>query len=90
MIQNNNSIKFDLDCMCGCTSLKFTNDTEDNFVTITQYVPNFYVKQNGIFFEMLRRIKFAYYILIGKEFYMYDMIIENEEIKEFKDWVSKI
>jgi hypothetical protein len=89
-LEQDKSIEFDLECICGCTSLKFMSYPEDKQVCITQYVSNFYVKQNGMFSELWKRIKFAFHILMGKEFYMYDLVIEDEKIAEFKNWVSKI
>ena len=75
-------------CKCGCGNgvlLKFDKDDED--LSLQLVSDNFYAYQKCKFLEKLKRI---WYIIIGKEYCYFDLLMDKEETKEFKDFVDKM
>lgn len=76
-------------CKCGCDNgvvLKFDNDDEELSMQLVS--DNFYFMQNKgrmSFKEKLRRI---WYIIINKEYCYFDILIDKEELEEFKKYVA--
>jgi len=81
--------RFFIPCDCGCNIMEFDYfDEEEMF--ISNYVSTFYEKQDQIFGNILRRIKFIWFILRGKEFHLYEVVIRKEQLQEFKKWVAEL
>lgn len=78
-------------CKCGCDNgvvLKFDNDDEE--LSIQLVSDNFYFMQNKgrmSFKEKLRRI---WYIITNKEYCYFDILIDKEELEEFKKFVARL
>lgn len=85
-------------CDCGCGILSITQDNwkdfDDNLneynsydeqtIFIEYYVSSFYREQKGIFNTLWERIKFAWSILTGKKYEIYDIVINGEGANKFK------
>ena len=81
-------------CNCGCGSeLHITRymdtDIPDNKVEyyISLHSSKFDEEQLGIFSVLLRRLKRAFYNLIGKDYLYMDICMSEQE---FKDFVEKL
>ena len=75
-------------CKCGCGNgvlLKFDKDDED--LSLQLVSDNFYAYQKCKLLEKLKRI---WYVIIEKEYCYFDLIMDKEDVKEFKDFVSKM
>jgi hypothetical protein len=80
--------KFYLECVCGCGIFSVTG--EDGYTLLNYHANAFGEKQTNSWDIFKRRIKFAWSILRGKEFLLYDIILEEGKLQEFKDFVAKI
>lgn len=78
-------------CKCGCRNgviLKF--DNEDEELSVQFVSDNFYFRQNKgrmSFKEKMRRI---WYIVTGKEYCYFDILIDKDELQDFKEFVVKL
>lgn len=78
-------------CKCGCgngVGLKF--DNEDDELSVQLVSDNFYFRQNKgkmYFREKLKRIR---YIITGKEYCYFDILIDKDELQEFKEFVARL
>lgn len=76
---------------CGCRNgviLKFDNEDEELSVQLVS--DNFYFRQNKgrmSFKEKMRRI---WYIVTGKEYCYFDILIDKDELQDFKEFVVKL
>jgi hypothetical protein len=77
--------KMTVSCNDGCKMIKFEYSKEDNWLAIEAYISYFYAKQDGIWSTIKNRLKMIYYILTGKEFLLYDIILLGNEIEDFKN-----
>ena len=80
-----------MSCDCGCGIMKFTKYEEDS-IGIEYYASSFYEKQYGVFNKLLHRIKIAWFMLIGKEFLLYDILvdIDSKKVKEMAEFFEDI
>lgn len=78
-------------CKCDCGNgvvLKF--DDEDEELSVQLVSDNYYIMQNKgkmSFREKLRRI---WYIIIGKEYCYFDILIDKNKLQEFKNFVARL
>jgi hypothetical protein len=85
-----------LPCDCGCGILKLTkfDDSDVSFDDMPYlfelYSSLFYEKQGNIFSLLWQRIKGAWFMLNGKEFHLYDIVVQKDKFKEFADFVDSI
>ena len=64
-------------CHCGCSYLEIDRDEELDFSYIMYYKYNFYSSVS-----IFERIKKAWLTLIGKDYLLFDIVVENEKIEE--------
>lgn len=75
-------------CKCGCNNgviLKFDKTEEELFMSLVS--DNFYTYQRN---NLLRKLKAIWSILRGKEYCYFEILMDKDEIKEFKGFVEKI
>lgn len=78
-----------VECECGCSILKFVKD-EDGYIYIENYSSLFYERQESAFLILKKKLKFIWFILIGKEFSLYDLVITGkEDIDNFKKQMNE-
>jgi hypothetical protein len=70
--------EFYVSCLCGCGLLKFDYD-EDIGLDLSYNIPAFYAFQEIPWNRFKRIVKMVWYIIRGKEFYLYDILLENKE-----------
>jgi len=76
------------DCYCNIIAIDFI-DEKDGCLYVSNYVSSFYEKQ-GILSNLANRIKLLWFILRGKEFSLYDVVIDKEMLQDFKEWVAEL
>lgn len=81
-------------CNCGCGEgfvIKFCFEyDDDDRVYISTVTPGFYAHQCGFLERIKRRIKSAWFMLCGKEFYLHEIVLDREQWHEFVKSVNKI
>jgi hypothetical protein len=85
--------KFNIECECGCAILSFadfTDEPNEKYIIMSHYGSTFAEKQMGVFETIKRRVALAWHMLTGKEYRLYDIVIEKEKFKEFKKFINKI
>lgn len=78
-------------CNCGCGNgvvLKF--DNEDDELSMQLVSDNFYFMQNKGKMSLKEKIKRIWYIIKGKEYCYFDILIDKKELQEFKEFVEKL
>lgn len=78
-------VKLNLECNCGCQSeLVITEfDEESGLYTVGNKIGGWSASQQGILWTIKHRLKFIWFVLRGKEFYLYDIVVEKEDLVEF-------
>lgn len=51
---------------------------------------NFYTVQNKGKISLKEKIKRIWYIIVGKEYCYFDILIDKDELQEFKEFVAKL
>lgn len=76
-------------CSCGCGMVSISQwyyDGKPEGVDLTYYI----MARRGTF-NLLNRLKLIWYILIGKEYIVYDLALTSkEEIVKFKEAVASL
>lgn len=88
---NNNITTF---CNCGCDEgflirFRFEYDDDDR-VYISTITPGFYAHQCGFLDRIKRRIKSAWFMLCGKEFYLHEIMLDREQWKNFVKSINEV
>lgn len=78
-------------CKCGCRNgIVLKADNEDNDLSLQIVSDNFYAMQNKGEMTIKEKIKRIWYIIRGKEYCYFDILIDKDELQEFKEVVAKI
>lgn len=79
-------------CKCGCGNgviLKADND-KDFGVSLQLVSDNFYSGYNNKRNSIKEKIKRIWCIIVGKEYCYFDLLIEQKELQEFKEFVARL
>lgn len=69
-----------VECKCSTHYMKITSYEEDSELFISLFTDNFYNKQDGPIRVILHRIKWAWKMLIGKEYQLEEVIIDKSDV----------
>ena len=80
-------------CSCGCghglfVDFKFTE--MDGDVYIDTVVPGFYAYQGSLVSRLFRRIKAAWFMLIGKEYTLHEVVLDKEHWTHFVGAINEL
>ena len=86
-----NESRFQLQCQDGCGIIEFEylRDERAESLYVTYWVRQFHARKIKVFRVIKNRISAAWMMLRGKEYQLFDIVIENEKIIEFKKWVNE-
>lgn len=82
----------DYRCRCGCTEgfrLNFYVEEANPFVIISTTTTGFYAKQYKPMRVIWERIKAAWFMLRGKEYRLHEIVLHEEQWKEFVEDINK-
>ena len=92
--KNNNKQVVIGTCNCGCDNelhiTKWEDNPEETEYSLSLHSPKFYEEQVGIFEIIGRRLRRAFYSLIGKDYLFMDVIFSKQEFKEFIEKLQEI
>ena len=80
-------------CKCGCGNgviIKADNTDKDLGVLLQLVSDNYYNNGNSRIMTLKEKLKRIWYIITNKEYCYFDILVNENELKEFKDFVSKI
>jgi len=81
----------EIECNCGCGVMKITKyDYEPIDYNISYYKSMFYSNQISIIKLILTRIKHAWFTLIGKEYWLFDICLSSNQFEKFKQELNNI
>lgn len=87
-MKNNEYVTF---CKCGCMDgVVLKADTEDNEVSLQFVSDNFYTMQKNEKISLREKLKRIWYIIIGKEYCYFDILIDKDELPKFKEFVERL
>ena len=85
---------FQIMCDCGCGGMiRFdfhTDEDNDHYIEVGYWHSAFYFMQERIWQNAWKRIKLAWMMIRGKQYHLYDVIVNDKELADFKDWASKL
>jgi hypothetical protein len=79
--------KFNLDCMAYDENLSFAFD-DDNTLFISHSIRTFYAFQRPFLFTLYRKFKMIWAAITGKEYAFYEIVIDAEQLQDFKKFVA--
>jgi hypothetical protein len=80
-----------IECECGCGMLRAEQFKDDGYTILSYYVHAFGVYQDTIWDKIKRRVGMAWDILRGKEYRLYEIVIESDEsLNKFKAFVAQM
>lgn len=78
-------------CKCGCDNgIVLKADNEDEEVSLQIVSDNFYSMQNKGKMSIKEKFIRIWYIIKGKEYCYFDILIGKDELQEFKEFVAKL
>lgn len=81
-------------CKCGCTNgfvVQFKFESNEFFdVYISTTTAGFYARQYSFLGRLKCRIKAAWFMLCGKEFYLHEIVLNKEQWNEFVQAVNEV
>lgn len=78
-------------CKCGCRNgVVLKADNEDDELSLQLVSDNFYMTQNKGRMSFREKIKRIWYVITGKEYCYFDILIGKDELQEFKEFVSRL
>jgi hypothetical protein len=82
-------VEFTLKCTDQCGLVVMTVDPDFGTYAYTSYYrPEFY--RSSIFYTMWRRLKSAWFMLCGKDFALYDLILDKQQFEDYKKFINSI
>lgn len=89
-----NSIrKFYLPCNCGCSILEYMEyeDYDDvNMVSLAFFERAYYAHSQPTKIAISRYLKRLWCAIIGKEYRLFEVILDNEQVEEFKKFINEL
>jgi hypothetical protein len=76
-------------CTCECTVIKVVRSKNDGDWWISSYVREWDSLQQNIWRVFVHRIKLAWKVLRGKEYWFYDTVVNDTNMQEFMDFVKE-
>ncbi len=76
-------------CNCNCSFLSFDKDKNDNIWYITSYMNTCFTEQINIWAVIKERIKMAWYALIGRKYYLFDIVLDQKTMEYLVEQLKK-
>lgn len=77
-----------VECDCGCSILSFESEVFDEQIGeeiyIYHHIPSYYANQNPIWNRLREVVKMIWYILRGKDYNLYEIILTGNNVIKFK------
>lgn len=78
-------------CKCGCRQgVVLKADNTDNELSLQLVSDNFYLMQGKGKMSLKEKLKRICFIIKGKEYCYFDILIDEEELPEFKEFIAKL
>ena len=78
-------------CKCGCgNGIVLKAERVDDDTSLQLVSDNFYIMQNKGRMSFKEKLKRIWYIIIGKEYCYFDILIDKDELQKFKEFVAKL
>lgn len=76
-------------CKCGCMDgVVLKADNTDNELSLQLVSDYFYLMQSKGKISLREKLKRIWFIIRGKEYCYFDILIDNEELQRFKEFVA--
>lgn len=78
-------------CTCGCgNGIVLKAERVDDDTSLQLVSDLFYTMQNKGRMSLKEKVKRIWYIIKGKEYCYFDILIDKDELQEFKEFVAKL
>ncbi len=76
-------------CKCGCMDgVVLKADNNDHELSLQLVSDNFYFMQGRGKMSLKEKLKRIWFIITGKEYCYFDILIDEEELQAFKEFVA--
>ena len=85
--------RFDLECECGCSRLSITRynfGDDDKSISLSHFMRSWDANAYPIRQGFRQMFKMIWCAITGRKFYFYELIIEEEELQKFKEFVASL
>lgn len=79
-------------CCCGCGEafqIEFRVDDEKDYAIISTLTSGFYAHQTCLWGRIKRRIQAAWCMLIGKEYYLHEVVLTKDQWGKFVEDINR-
>lgn len=94
VLKSNDNTNLIISCMCGCDEsirLQVNKDDFDMYAMLTYMNGKFYAEQCETVWQVIRKKAAKIWAIIrNKDFYYSDIIMTQDEFKEFKEYINSI
>lgn len=83
--------EFFIQCNCGChNGLIFTweDDVESLWINVVE--SKWYSEQQGVLKRIKEKLRRLWFVLRGKEYSLFEMVVEDNKLEEFKEFVASL
>lgn len=78
-------------CKCGCSDgIVLKADNNDHELSVQLVSDNFYSMQTKGKISLKEKLKRIWFIIRGKEYCYFDILIAEDELQEFKEFVARL
>ncbi len=78
-------------CKCGCgEGIVLKADKDDHELSLQLVSDNHYLMQNNGRMSLKEKLKRILFIIQGREYCYFDILIDEEELQEFKEFVARL
>ena len=78
---------FYVNCECGEEIIRVSVD-EDKYVYLSLHHSEFHNRQIRFWEKAWDRIRHAFFLLMGWDYFLFDIVVKPERWEEFKDFVN--
>jgi hypothetical protein len=83
--------RFELECDCGCSRFSITRydfGIDDDSISLSHYMRSWDAKAHPVRKGFSQMFKMIWCAITGKEYYFYDVVIDENELQKFKEFVA--
>ena len=78
-------------CKCGCSNgVVMEFDPDDDMLIFSLVSGRFSTGQKGIFSLIKEKLKRIWFVIQNKEYNYFEIVMEKDDIKDFKEFIAKL
>ncbi len=83
--------EFFIQCKYGChNGLIFTWEKDEESLWINVVESKWYSSQRGLLRRIKEKLRRLWFVLRGKEYSLFEMVVDGDKLEEFKEFVASL